>query len=132
MAVNAGALQTYGLTTIREDLMDADNMITPTETPFTSMIADQNSASNSYHEWPLTNLGAVNSANRVAEGEDAPTVSTPVAALRRGDYTQISIKNVKVSSTSQWVDGAADIAKLSKQIVYKMRELKRDRETMLL
>jgi hypothetical protein len=132
MAVNASALQTYNLTTIREDLMDADNMITPTETPFTSMIAGQNSASSSYHEWPLTALNAVNASNRVAEGEDAPTVSAPVTALRRGNYTQISIKYVKVTSTSQWVDGAADIAKLSKQITYKMRELKRDRETMML
>jgi hypothetical protein len=112
--------------------MDADNMISPSETPFTSMIAEQNSASNSYHEWPVTNLGSVNTSNRVPEGEDAPAVSAPVAALRRGNYTQISVKNVKVSSTSQWVDGAADIAKLSKQITYKMKELKRDRETMML
>lgn len=132
MATVANALQTYNLTTIREDLMDADNMISPSETPFTSMIADQNSASSTLHEWPLTALGSVNTSNRIAEGEDAPAVSAPVTAVRRSNYTQISIKLVKVTSTSQWVDGAADIAKLSKQITYKMKELKRDRETMML
>jgi len=132
MAVAANALETYDLTTIREDLMNADNMISPTETPFTSMIADQGKAENTYHEWPLTALNAVNGSNRVAEGEDAPPVKAPTVALRRGNYTQISIKNVKVSSTSEWVDGAADINKLAKQLAYAMKELKRDRETMLL
>jgi hypothetical protein len=132
MAVATNALETYDLRTIREDLMNADNMITPTETPFTSMIVDQDSASNTYHEWPVTNLNAVDGSNRIPEGEDAPAVSASVAALRRGNYTQISIKNVKVSSSAQWVDGAADINKMSKQLTYAMRELKRDRETMLL
>jgi len=132
MAVSASALETYDLTTIREDLQNADNMITPTETPFMSMIASQDSASSVLHEWPLTNLNAVNGSNRVPEGEDAPAVTTPVLALRRSNYTQISIKNIKVTSTSEWVDGAADITKMSKQLVYAMRELKRDRETMLL
>jgi hypothetical protein len=107
-------------------------MISPTETPFTSMIADSGKASNTYHEWPLLALSAVDSANRVAEGQDAPAVSAPTAPNRRGNYTQISIKNVKVSSSSQWVDGAADIQKLAKQISYKLKELKRDREAMLL
>jgi hypothetical protein len=132
MAVATNALETYDLRTIREDLMNADNMITPTETPFTSMIVAQDSASNTYHEWPLTNLNAVDGANRVPEGEDAPAVTAPVTALRRGNYTQISVKNVKVTSSAQWVDGAADINKMAKQLTYAMRELKRDRETMLL
>lgn len=132
MAVAANAVETYDVRTLREDLQDADNMISPTETPFTSMIADQGDCSNTYHEWPLLALNAVDNANRVAEGQDAPTVTVPTVPNRRGNYTQISIKNVKVSSSSQWVDGAADIQKLAKQVSYKLKELKRDRETMLL
>jgi len=132
MAVAANALETYDISTLREDLMDADNMISPTETPFTSMIADQNKATNRLHEWPLTALAAASSTNRVAEGEDAPAVTAPIVASRRSNYTQISIKNVKVTSSTEWQDGAADINKLSKQITYQMRALKRDRETMLL
>jgi hypothetical protein len=131
MAVAANALETYDSVTIREDLSDAENMISPTETPFISMIAGTNSATNKYHEWPLLELSAVDTANRVAEGEDAPAVDAPDVAHRRGNYTQISDKVVKVSDTSQQVDGAANIEKLSKQVAYKLKELKRDKEAML-
>jgi len=130
-AVAANALETYDSITIREDLTDAENMISPTETPFISRIAGKTSATNKYHEWPVVELAAVDSSNRVPEGEDAPAVDAPRLALRRGNYTQISDKVVKVSDTSQKVDGAANVEKLSKQIAYKLKELKRDKETML-
>lgn len=131
-AVAANALETYDSITIREDLSDAEHMISPVETPFMSRIAGRTTASNKYHEWPVVELSAVDSSNRVAEGEDAPSVDAPVLALRRGNYTQISDKVVKVSDTSQRVDGAAKVEKISKQIAYKLKELKRDKETMML
>lgn len=132
MAVNAAALETYDDRTIREDLTNAENLISPTETPFMSMICSQGKATNTLHEWPLVALGAVNASNRSPEGEDAPTIKTPVYALRRSNYTQISIKVLKVTDTTQWVDGAANIEKMSKQIAYALSELKRDKETLLL
>lgn len=132
MAVEAAALETYDMTTIREDLTDAENMISPTETPFQSMIAGTNKAKAVLHEWPLTELGAVDSSNRVIEGEDAPTTDGPVVSSRRSNVTQISDKKVRVTDTSQQVDAAANIEDLAKQISYKLRELKRDVETMLL
>jgi hypothetical protein len=132
MAVNASALETYDDRTIREDLTDAENMITPTETPFISMITGKNKATNTLHEWPLTALNAVNSTNRVPEGEDAPSITAPVYALRRSNYTQISVKVLKVTDTSQWVDGAANAEKMSKQVAFALDSLKRDKETMLL
>lgn len=132
-AVAANALETYDSITIREDLSDAENMISPTETPFTSMICKKGAAvTNTKHEWPIVELGAASSTNRVAEGEDAPAVDTPILALRRANYTQISDKVVKVSDTSQKIDGAANVEKLAKQISYKLRQLKTDVETMLL
>ena len=132
MAVEAAALETYDMTTIREDLSDAENMISPTETPFQSMIAGTGKAKATLHEWPLTELGAVDSANRVPEGEDAPPTDAPVVSSRRSNFTQISDKKVRVSDTSQEVDAAANIEDLAKQISYKLKELKRDKETMLL
>ena len=132
MAVEAAALETYDMTTIREDLTDAENMISPTETPFQSMIAGSGKSKSTLHEWPMTELGSVDSANRVIEGEDAPTTDTPVVSSRRQNYTQISDKKVRVSDTSQHVDAAANIEDLAKQITYKLRELKRDKESMLL
>lgn len=132
MAVEAAALETYDMTTIREDLTDAENMISPTETPFQSMIAGKGKAKSTLHEWPMTELGAVDASNRVIEGEDAPPTDNPVVSSRRQNYTQISDKKVRVSDTSQVVDAAASINDLAKQITYKLRELKRDKETMFL
>ena len=133
MAVSSTALETYDSKTIREDLTDAENMISPTETPFISSIAGKSSCTNTKHEWPVVELGAVDGANAVAEGEDAPTdANGPTVALRMINYTQIMDKVVKVTDTSQRVDGAAKIEKLAKQISYKMKELKRDKETIFL
>jgi hypothetical protein len=132
MTVDAETLETYDSLTIREDLSNEENMISPYETPFMSMIAGRNSATNTYHEWPLVELSAVDDANRVAEGQDDPGIDAPTLALRRGNYTQISDKTIKVSDTSQKVDGAANVEKLAKQIAYKLKELKRDCETMIL
>jgi hypothetical protein len=133
MGVTAGTLQSYSSVTIREDLADAENLITPTETPFMSMIAGKGKpATNTKHEWPVVALQSVNTSNRVIEGEAAPAVDTVNVAVRYGNYTQISDKVVLVSDTSQKVDGAANVEKLSKQIAYKLKELKRDKETMLL
>jgi len=130
MAVNAAALETYDSITIREDLSDAENMISPTETPFCSMIAGRNKAKATKHEWPTTVLGAVDEDNAVAEGEDAPAIDAAVLAFRRWNFTQIMDKVVKVTDTSQRVDGAAGVEKLAKQISYKLKELKRDKEAI--
>jgi hypothetical protein len=133
MAVNAATLQTYDSKTIREDLSDAENMISPTETPFLSTIAGSGgNATNTKFEWPIVALAAVDTGNKVAEGEDAPGVDAANIASRRSNYSQIMDKLVKVSDTSQKVDGAANVEKLSKQISYKLKELKRDKEYRLL
>ena len=132
MAVSSAALETYDSKTIREDLTDAENMISPTETPFISSIAGKASATNTKHEWPVVELGAVDASNAVAEGEDAPAVDAAVLALRMANYSQIMDKVVKVTDTSQRVDGAAKVEKLAKQISYKLKELKRDKETIFL
>ena len=132
MAVNSAALETYDSKTIREDLTDAENMISPTETPFISSIAGKASATNTKFEWPVVELGAADATNAVAEGEDAPGIDAAVLALRMANYSQIMDKVVKVTDTSQRVDGAAKVEKLAKQISYKLKELKRDKETIFL
>lgn len=132
MAVNSAALETYDSKTIREELSDAENMISPTETPFLSSIAKKDSCANTKCEWPVVELGSVDTNNAVPEGEDTPSVDSPVVALRMVNYTQIMDKVVKVTDTSQRVDGAAKVEKLAKQISYKLKELKRDKETALL
>ena len=129
MAVNANTNQTYDVSTIREDLSDALASISPTETIFMSSIGTRN-VDNTYFEWSEVDLAAA-ADNRAVEG-DAATNSAPTNAIRKGNYTQISTKTVEVSSTNQAVNGVADAQTVAKQVAYKLSEMKRDMEKMLL
>lgn len=130
MTISANTVETYESSVIREDLQDALISISPTETPVMSAIGRRN-ASNTYFEWGVVNLAAADSANRVIEGEAAPGNDAMTAAVRQGNYTQISDKVVEVSDTAEAVNGAGNEQTLAKQIAYKLKELKRDMETML-
>lgn len=132
MAVNANTVETYDNGVIREDLQEAYTMISPEETPFQSSVRTE-TASNTLFEWPVVELAATDSANRVAEGEASPGNDAPTLPLRFSNYTQISDKVAEVSHTSQAVNAAANnVQRLSEQIVIKMKEMKRDKEVMLL
>ena len=131
MAVNADTIETYDNGVIREDLQEAYTMISPTECPFQQAIR-QETASNTLFEWPVVELASPSGTNRVIEGEAAPANDVGTLALRLSNYTQISDKVVEVSHTSEAVDAAAqNVQRLSQQIVLKIREIKRDMETML-
>lgn len=130
MAVNANTEKTYDVSTIREDLQDAYISISSTETPFQAAIG-RKSVTNTYYEWPVVDLAAP-TTNRVLEGEAAPGNDAPTNANRMGNYTQISDKVVEVSDTADSVNGAADIQTVAKQVAFKLKELKRDMEVMLL
>ncbi len=129
MAVNANTNQTYDVSTIREDLDAALSSISPVETVFMSTIGTRN-VDNTYFEWSEVDLAAA-ADNRAVEG-DAATNSAPTNAVRKGNYTQISTKTVEVSSTNQAVNGVADAQTVAKQVAYKLSEMKRDMEKMLL
>jgi len=131
MAVNANTNETYDVSTIREDLQDALISISPTDTPFMTAVGRRN-IDNTFFEWGVVDLADVDSGNRVAEGEASPGNDAPTNAVRQGNYAQISDKVVEVSDTSNAVNGAGDAQTLAKQIAYKLKELKRDMETMLL
>jgi hypothetical protein len=131
MAVNANTEKTYDVTTIREDLQDAFISISPMETPFQSAIG-RKTAANTYFEWTEVDLAAPVKTNRVKEGEAGPDNDAPTNGKRLGNYTQISDKVVEVSSTADAVNGAGDIQTVAKQIAFKLKELKRDMEVMLL
>jgi hypothetical protein len=131
MAVNSNTEKTYDVTTIREDLQDAFISISPLETPFQSAIG-RKTAANTFVEWTEVDLAAPVKTNRVKEGEAAPDNDAPTNGKRLGNYTQISDKVVEVSSTADAVNGAGDIQTIAKQVAFKLKELKRDMEVMLL
>lgn len=132
MAVNANTVETYDNSVIKEDLQDAYTMISPEEVPFQQAVR-QETCSSTLFEWPVVELASPSASNRVAEGEATPGNDAATLALRLSNYTQISDKVVEVSHTSEAVDAAAsNVQRMSKQIALKLREMKRDMETMLL
>jgi hypothetical protein len=132
MAVNANTVESYDVSTLRDDLQEALISISPEECPFVQNAGDK-SISQSLYEWPVLELAAVDSSNRVIEGDDAPDTDTGTIAGRAQNYAQISDKVVSVSHTDDASDGAGgDHHQFQKQIAIKLRELKRDMETMLL
>ena len=130
MAVTANTNETYDVSTIREDLSEALASITPTETIFMSSIGTRN-VDNTYFEWSEVDLAAA-ASNRQIEGDVGLSNTAPTNAVRKGNYTQISAKVVEVSSTNQAVNGVANAQTVAKQVAYKLSELKRDMEKMLL
>lgn len=130
MAVTANTNQTYNVSTIKEDLSDALASISPTETIFMSTIGTRN-VDNTYFEWSEVDLAAAGD-NRAIEGDAAPANTAPTNAVRKGNYTQISTKVVEVSDTNNAVSGVADAQTVAKQVAYKLSEMKRDMEKMLL
>jgi hypothetical protein len=130
MAVTANTNETYDVSTIREDLSDALASITPTETIFMSTIGTRN-VDNTYFEWSEVDLAAAG-ANRQIEGDVGLSNSAPTNAVRKGNYSQISAKVVEVSSTATAVNGVADAQTVARQVAYKLSEMKRDMEKMLL
>lgn len=130
MGVSTNTNETYDVSTIREDLQEALISISPTETPLMSAIGTK-TASNTYVEWAEVDLAAVDTSNRVIEGESAPANDAPTNANRLGTYSQISDKVVEVSDTANKVNGAGDAQTTAKQVAYKLKELKRDMEQLI-
>tara|TARA_Y100001937_G_scaffold120876_1_gene178752 strand:- start:1058 stop:2047 length:990 start_codon:yes stop_codon:yes gene_type:complete len=130
MAVTANTQETYDVTTIREDLQEALTSITPTETLLMSTIGSKN-VDNTFYEWAEVDLAAT-SANRAIEGDSGLSNTAATNAVRKGAYTQISTKVTEVSSTANQVNGVANAQTTAKQVAYKLAELKRDMEAMLL
>jgi hypothetical protein len=130
MAVNANTNKTYDVSTIREDLHSAMLSLTPTDTLLMSTIGSRN-VDNTYYEWSEVDLASVDTSNRQLEG-DVLGNSAPTNAVRKGGYTQISAKVSETSSTANAVNGVASAQTIAKQVAYKLQELKRDMESMLL
>lgn len=132
MAVPASTFETYNNSLIFEDLQNAYSMLSPTECPFQQTVGGGSCDATNY-EWPVVELNAVDATNRVIEGEDAPATDAPTNGVRLANFTQISDKKVIVSHTSEAVSSAADnLQRIAKQVTFKMKELKRDVEVMLL
>ncbi len=131
MAVNANTQKTYDYTTKYEDLQEEFISLTPTETPFMTAIGTKSIEQPNW-VWVEVDLAAPDSANRVLEGEAAPGNDAATNGKRLMNYAQLSDKVVEVSTTAQTATGVSNLHRMAKQKAFKMKEMKRDMETMLL
>lgn len=130
MGQPAGSQSTYDAIGNREDLSDVIYDISPTETPFMSSIP-RTKATGTKHEWQKNALAAASATNFVIEGDDA-TTDTANITTRVFNYTAISDKVPRVTGTQEGVTSAGRRSEMAFQMENKMKELKRDVESILL
>lgn len=109
----------------REDLIELIDRISPTETPFMSMIA-KTKATNTLHEWQTQALASA-ADNAQAEGDDA-TAAVVVPTVRLNNRTQISSKTASVSGSQESANSAGRKSEMGYQMALRAAELKLDME----
>jgi hypothetical protein len=129
MAVVANTFTTYAAIGQREDLSDVIDIISPTDTPFYSMLR-KSKASARFFEWQTDALAAA-ANNAQIEGDDVTSFTAVTPTTRWGNYTQISTKNFVISDTEEVVDKAGRKSEVAHQTKKKLAEAKRDAEFAL-
>jgi hypothetical protein len=114
---------------IREELCDVVEDISPTETPFMSMIGREK-AKSTFHEWQLDILATPADDNAHYEGDDA-TIEAITPPTRVGNYTQISKKVIMLTGTQQVVDHAGIPDMKGYQLHRRALELKTDMDKQM-
>lgn len=119
------AFQTYDAVGIKEDVSDVITRISPTKTPFQTMIG-QESIHSTYHEWQEDSLRDVRD-NAALEGADATDRDrSPTTML--SNRSQIFEETFRVSGTEDAVAQHGRKRETAYQLVKVGEELKRDRE----
>lgn len=129
MAVPTNTLQTMQATNIAEDVSEIINMVSPFDTPLQSM-AKKTKAENTYTEWLIDSLEAIDNANANIEGDDA-TNDASTTPTRAGNYCQILDKTFVVSTTEQAVRKYGVSDEWNRQTVKKGKALKNDFESIM-
>ena len=112
----------------REDLAAFVSDISPTETPILSAL-EKTTASAVYHEW-TTHALATAAANEKVEGDD-DAINAAVAKTRFGNRCAISNKVTGVTKTQIKVGKTGMKDAEAEEVMYKLKEIKRDQEVML-
>lgn len=134
MAIKTNTYTSYSTKGIREDLSDVISMISPTDTPFMTMIGKGAPVNNTLFEWQTDSLAAVDAANAQLEGEDydSGTLQATTATTRMQNYCQISAKTLIVSGTNESLKKAGRKSELAYNLAKRSKELKRDMEAILI
>ena len=120
--------KTYDQVGKKEDISDVISNISPTATPFQSVIGSE-TVNNTLYQWQEDELAAVaaNAAVEGADGSDADLTATTM----RSNTTQIFAKTIKVSATADVVSTYGRAKETAYQLSKKSAELKREMEYAL-
>lgn len=133
MAQPANSLDRYDLATngdtVREDLTDIIENISPTECPFQANIG-RGSASSDKPEWQIDALAAANEDNAHIDGDDfaGDALTDPT---RLATYCQISRKDIVVTRRADKTNKAGMKSALAYFVAKAGKELKRDVEARI-
>lgn len=116
---------TYDAIGIKEDVSDVIANISPTKTPFQTMVGS-GTTKNRFFQWQEDTLRATQT-NAKIEGFTAAD-ATLSATVLRSNYTQIMEKTIKVSATEDAVDQYGRAKETAYQLAKAGEELKRDKE----
>ena len=127
--MSVAVMKTYDQIGRKEDISDIITNISPTKTPFQSMIGSEG-IHNILHQWQEDSLIAASSSNAQVEGADALS-AVQNATVMRNNTTQIFSKTAKVSGTADVVKTYGRDRELAYQLSLRSAELKRDFESSL-
>lgn len=130
MSQPSNTFETYDAVGNRETLADMIYMITPSKTPFMSLIG-RKSVQGIKPEWQTDTLATPSTSNNQPEGNEWEfDAITPTS--RVGNYCQISEKAIVISETQEKVLKAGRTSEMAREIRKKGQELKTDMEVTLL
>ena len=116
---------------VREQFADMIYNVDPTQTPFVMNSPRAAAARNTVQSWQEDEYADANPDNAAIEADDF-SGGAVTAATRLRNYLQTLRKDVVVSDMAQLVRTAGRRNELSRQLVYKSVELKRDLEAVML
>lgn len=130
MAAPTGAVQTFAMIGVREQLSDAIMNISPTETPFTTAVRKGTTKSRT-PEWLRDRLRAPSPTNATIEGDDV-TGDNQTHPARLKNVVQLFDEVVIVSDTARAVDAAGRNDELKYHVAKAGKALKTDMEMRFL
>lgn len=120
---------TYDTVGIKEDVSDVITNLTPTKTPFQTLIGSEKTKSRKF-EWLEDSLADARE-NAQVEGFEASDATLTPPEMRE-NYTQILEKTFKISETEDAVDQYGRAKETAYQTVKAGKELKRDWELAII
>lgn len=127
MAVPANTHTTHAASTLREDLHQILENISPTDRPICTTLGKTGVAKSTNPQWTKTSLAPADDDNKAVEGSDAANDAAN-DGQKLSNHIQLSRKVAAVSDTAEAVDGVGNLQTMATQLAMKTEELALDVE----